>query len=555
MISVDLTELFADFTDGEIQHAVSQMTTDEAEAFLKEFGVDKPQSPLEQALVLDEMYRPRDHLQYLSERLAKAMQDVEAGESRYMVVSMPPRMGKSQLSSVYLPTWILSRHPDWPIGLISHDPSLAVNWGRDIRNLVDRKGDELGVTIAPDAGAAAEWKTTDEGGLLSRSVGQSITGRGFKCLLIDDPTKDYAAAHSAADREKLWNWWRVNAMTRQNGPWLVVFIGTRWHEDDILGRLTSSEYDGDPDEWEIIKFPAIAEEHDILGRAPGDPLLSPLWDETRDEALLRWKKLKKSVGTYAWSALYQQSPSPAEGAVFSMEWPKFWTPNPANVSRAHDEACHGYPCSCPPDGKVVLIDPYHDLATAQWTDSWDCAFKATTGSDYVVGQRWAALGANRYLVHQFRGRRTFTQTKQIMINWADQTSEEAPYSDWVSQRLIEDKANGTAIIDDLKEAISSLIPINPTESKEARARAVTPQMEGGNVFFPYPGDPGNEWVQDLLSELREFPSGAHDDQVDALSQYLNRSRSVGNVTPLIPRATINRGYTTTGSRFSRGFGR
>lgn len=843
-MTTDLRELLGDLTPDEIAQAVHDMSEADVVALLEateKAPLLKPRDPLEQAQALDPLYRDRPHLRYLAERLRIAVEAVEGGESRYLVVSMPPRSGKSQLSSVYLPSWLISMHPEWPIGLISHDPSLAVNWGRDVRNLVEENAVALGVTLARDAGAAAEWKTTEKGGVLSRSVRQSITGRGFKCvgadsriltdrgyitardaydngiteilaydhateravwrpvvaasrsrradlvdvsteggrvlrctsdhpiysggsyrpagdlqvrdplvatvdgagvsvrpdvraeqghhpqedqaglrrgvvlhgvsqrqsaqavlpggsllervhvgmqeeptsaehasavpasgllprvqryllaahrvsglllsllrgrrplplddrlpqrglererdllrdlvpqdqtfdpgarwsqvrglppvsgiqegvhdadraphqrgevgqptrqpdhdvpvmphpappvegdavsvvrparggsdwvydfqvedthnffaegilvhncLIVDDAVKDFADAHSASSRDWLWNWWTANAKTRQNGPWLVVFIGTRWHEDDILGRLLSDEYEGDPAQWESIKLPALAEDHDVLGRAPGEPLLSPLMDETEGEALARWAEIKSGVGSYTWNALYQQRPSPSKGAIFDVDWWRYWTTNPAHVSGTWSE--DGL---FTPDGRVVLLNPETDLRTARWLDSWDMAFKATDSSDYVVGQRWAQQGAQRYLVFQHRQRMTFTASREKMLAWGDPHSAAAPYSDKVYERLVEDKANGTAILDSLKEVISGLVPINPTESKEARARSVSPDVEAGNVLLPYPGDPGNEWVTDLLSELRDFPNGAHDDQVDGLTQALRRLRT------------------------------
>jgi predicted phage terminase large subunit-like protein len=515
-MTADLRELLDGLTPEQIEQAVRAMPQHAVEDLLaatEKAPLLRPRDPLEQAQSLDPLYRRRAHLEYLAERLRLAMVDVEAGQSRYMVVSMPPRSGKSQLCSVYLPAWVLSEHPDWSIGLISHDPSLAVNWGRDVRALVEENAEALGLELASDAGAAAEWKTTEKGGVLSRSVGQSITGRGFKVLIVDDAVKDFADAHSSAKREALWNWWKANASTRQNGPWLVVFIGTRWHEDDILGRLLSDEFEGDPQRWEQIKFPALAEEHDVLGRSPGEPLISPLMEETPEEATQRWEDVKRSVGTYTWNALYQQRPSSPKGAIFDVDWWRFWTTNPAHVSRSEGGE---------PDGKVVLLP---DMSTARWLDSWDMAFKATTASDYVVGQRWAQHGALKYLMHQERKRLTFTATLSRMRLWADPAAGVTPYAEKVYERLVEDKANGTAVIDTLKEEISGLIAINPTESKEARARAVTPDAEAGNVLLPYPGDPGNEWVTDLLSELRDFPNGAHDDQVDSLTQALSRMRT------------------------------
>ena len=473
-------------------------------------GPEIPDTPLGQARQLDPMYTERAHLVYLADRLKDAVARLEAGQSSRMAVSMPPRSGKSTAISIYLPLWLLRKNPSRKIGLISHDPTLATNWGRQIRNLIENNPD-MGLSIAPDAGAASEWQTTQRGGVTSRSVGQSVVGRGFNVLILDDLVRDFAAAHSEAHRRAVWEWWTGNAYTRLEPPFLILAVGTRWHEDDIIGRLLSPDYDGNPEEWDVINFPAIAEAADVLGRAPGDPLISPLIaDETPQMAIARWADTKRAVGTYNWVAQFQGRPAPAEGAVFNMGWWRYWTTNPSLVTE---------------EGTTRLVD-FDTLPNPTWIDSWDAAFKGTDQSDYVVGQRWVRSGANRYLVAQVRDRMSFTRTVAAMREFAHPK---------VHVHLIEDKANGPAIIDTLREEIAGLKPINPTNSKEARARAVTPEVESGNVYLPHPAE--FPWVADLLSELRSFPTGAHDDQVDALTQalYELREPGVGMVTNLARR--------------------
>lgn len=478
-----------------------------------------PATPLLQAQELDPKYKVRPHLEYLSDRLAQAVKDVENGQSRFIRVSMPPRAGKSHLCSINLPAWILRKHPDWKLGLISYSPSLAAGWGRVVRELIRDNKETLGIDIASDAGAVTEWQTKQRGGIISRSApGQSLTGMGFKVMIIDDIVKDFADAHSEKKRQAVWDWYLSNARTRFEPPVLVIVVGTRWHQDDFIGRLNSPEHEGDSDEWEIIEFPAIAMQDDVIGRHPGQPLYSPLLEETEEEAVSRWEAIKRTSGTYTWNALYQQRPDSSKGAIFDVDWWKFWTRNRAIADRDDDG-------NVLPDGRIVYLDPEVDLAKARWLDSWDMAFKATDSSDFVVGQRWAQLQARRYLIFQHRARMTFTVTLAKVKSWVDPFTGAAPHSEKVHERLVEDKANGTAILDALKENVPGLIPINPTESKEARARAVTPECEAGNVYLPHPQDPGNEWVQDLLSELREFPTGAHDDQVDAFTQALSRMRA------------------------------
>src|SRR5699024_4690631 len=141
-------------------------------------------------------------------------------------------------------------------------------------------------------------------------------GRGARVLVIDDPHKDFVDAHSATFRAAIWDWWLAVAQTRLEPPSLVIVIMTRWHEDDLVGRLLSKEYEGDPAAWERIRLPALADtENDPIGRELGEPLLSPLFTETREQAVERWAETRTAVGEYVWSALYQQSPSPAKGAI------------------------------------------------------------------------------------------------------------------------------------------------------------------------------------------------------------------------------------------------
>lgn len=369
-------------------------------------------SPADMALALDPGYRVRGHLRYLSDRLAAAVARVEAGESVFLLVSMPPRLGKSHLASTYFPAWCLHKHPDWPIMLLSHAPDLASGWGRQVRRLVEERP-ELGLRVAADAGAVTDWEVADEdgevkgGGVLSKSIRQSVTGRGAKVMILDDVVKDFADAHSESSREFVWNWWTANSRTRLHPPSLVVVIGTRWHEDDIIGRLRSPEYEGDPDQWEVISFPALAEDPeavdpvtkapfgpDPLGRAAGEPLLSPIVDETPEQALERWADIRRSVGSYAWASLFQQTPSPAKGGIFNNDWWRFWRPG--------------------------------DLDGLEWDrliTSWDCAFKSTSASDYVVGQLWGAVGADRYLLRQVRARMSFTETLAAMRDFVREAPE------------------------------------------------------------------------------------------------------------------------------------
>lgn len=486
----------------------------------EDFGVRViPASPLGQALELDAKYRVRPHLEYISDRIQAAVRDVENGKNRMLRVSIGPRLGKSILTSLYLPFWLLRQHPDWKIGMVSYSDGLAVSWGRGVRRLVEQNP-ELGVKLASDLTAAAEWQTTATGGIVSRGINSGYTGLGFKVLILDDLVKGTAEAHSKAYRNALWERWTSDLYSRLEPPYLVAAIGTRFHEDDFLGRLSSSEYSGNPADWEVIELPAIANSRDdALGREPGQPLYSPLLNETEEEAVARWADIKANVGSYVYAALYDQRPAPATGAIFNTDWWRYWTTNPENVSV---------------DAGVVYLNPALDLAHGRWLDSWDCAFKGTDSSDFVVGQRWVRSGPNRFLIAQQRARLSFTETIAAMERWVEPDQALNPWGNWVHERLIEDKANGTAVINVLKAKISGLKPVSPRDPKEVRARAVTPEVESGHVYLPYPGDPGNEWVNDALDELRDFPHGSQDDVVDALTQALSGLRDEGHGMVTVP---------------------
>lgn len=477
-------------------------------------GVGLPESPVDQAVEVDPGFAQREHLTYLGERMRDAMRAVERGTSVRIAVSIPPRMGKSTLLSRFTPLWILRRHPEWSIMTASYDGALTNEWAKNVRTMIeDNPG--LGIALEPDYGAGGRWSTEEGGGLFATSVRGSMTGRGARVMLIDDPIKDFVEAHSKPSRDSLWNWWLSVAFTRLEPPSLVIVIGTRWHEDDLIGRIMSPEHEGNPKSWEYIRIPALADDElDVLGRSMGDPLYPPMSKiQSSERTVNYWNEIKESVGSYTFAAMYQQRPAPAQGAIFDSSWWRYWTRDPGKA----DE-----------DRGIIYMDP-NDLAGARWLDSWDAAFKAKSeDSSWVVGQRWVRKDANRFLIAQKRGRWSFTETIAQMKEWAKQDDFDAsPYGRYVHQRLIEEKANGAAIIDTLKDEISGIKPVNPTTSKEARARAITPEVESGNVYLPHPTDPGNEWVTEYLSELRNFPFDAADDQTDATTQALSELRDEG----------------------------
>ena len=314
----------------------------------------------------------------------------------------------------------------------------------------------------------------------SAGVGGGITGMGGEYIIIDDPVKNREEADSATYREKVYNWYTSTLYTRLEKDGCILLTLTRWHEDDLAGKLLKASEDG-ADQWTILELPAICEEpikpYDI--RREGEAL----WKWKYDEAAL--SKMKATVGSRDWAALYQQHPTPGEGGTFKREWWNYYK---------------------------VLPSGLYD-----YVQSWDCTFKDAQSSDYVVGQVWARKGSSRYLLDQVRGRMSFTETiravRSLSAKWPQAV-----------RKLIEDKANGTAVIDVLRKELPGLVPVEPEGGKIVRANAVTAVVEAGNVFLPDPSIA--PWVHDFVEEHALFPNGSNDDQVDAQSQantYYNSS--------------------------------
>ncbi|MEV6833486.1 phage terminase large subunit [Streptomyces sp. NPDC051133] len=411
--------------------------------------------------------------------------DVAEGRCRRLMWSMPPQEGKSERTSRRFPTWLLTRNPDLRIAIISYEMGVARRWGRAIRNDI-REHPELGLVVRDDTSAAHEWQLEGHrGGVYSVGIGGALTGRPVDVLLIDDPLKGRKEADSEAYRQACKDFYTDTARTRLAPDALQIIIQTRWHEDDLTGWLLAG---ASGPEWRYINVPAQAEtDDDPLGRAPGEFLISARGRTTAD-----WEATRRDVGSRTWAALYQGKPAPAEGSLFKRQHWRWYTA-PRAVRRE--------------DGTMWVH------GADELIQSWDMAFKDTRKSDFVVGQVWARFGADVYLLDQIRDRLDFPATQQAV---------KALSAKWpqTHAKLVEDKANGPAIIAQLRSVVPGLIPINPKDSKYARASAVAPFQESGNAYLPDPSLA--PWVDDYVVEHTSFPNASHDDQVDCTSQALER---------------------------------
>ena len=424
----------------------------------------------------------------ICDTLDQFLEDVVDGKSPRLIICMPPRSGKSEISSRRFPAYALGRFPDLSVIACSYSADLASRFNRDVQRIIDSEGF---AEVFPNVGLSGKnvrtnakgsfIRTSDlfeivghSGSYRSTGVGGGITGQGADILIIDDPIKDRAEAGSQTIRDSVWDWYTSTAYTRLSPGGGVIVMATRWHMDDLIGRLVTRSDSGQGDTFKVISYPAIAEA-DEPHRKAGEALHPSRYP------LDRLLEIKKAIGSRDWAALYQQHPVPDGGAIFRADWMNRWTES-----------------SIPPDFDMKVM-------------SWDMTFKESKDSDFVVGQVWGVKGSSFYLIDQVRGRMDFVRTRQVFVEFTKKHPD-------VLAKLIEDKANGTAIINSLAVAVSGLIPITPKESKEARASAVSPLWEAGNVYIP---DDSVPWAGDFVRELLEFPSGAHDDQVDAMTQALS----------------------------------
>ncbi len=428
-------------------------------------------------------YRPNWHHRVLAEKLTELMN----GSIDRLMVLMPPRHGKSELASVRFPAWFLGHNPQKRVIATSYSARLAETFGRRVRDIADSGVFRLvfnGFTLKEGAKSANRWETAAGGAYVSAGVGGSITGMGGDLLIIDDPFKNQEEADSEVYRDRVWEWYQSTLYTRIEKGGKILVILTRWHEDDLAGRLL--EQSGE--DWTVVCFPAVAEENEQYRNA-GEPLWA---DKYGIDAL---KRMERAVGSRVWNALYQQRPAPASGAVFRREWWRFY-----------DE---------PPTGLRLF-------------QSWDMTFKDSAGADYVVGQVWGNKGADYYLIDQIRDRMDFSQALKALKALSEQYPE-------ASAKYIEDKANGPAVISALKASVGGLIAVNPRGGKVARANAVCPLIEAGNVYLKR----NAPFTQQLIEEAAYFPSGKHDDMVDAMTQALSAGRE--KTAPKTAFSGLNRG--------------
>lgn len=431
--------------------------------------------------------------------------DAAAGFLDRVIISMPPRHGKSTIISKFLPAWWMGSFPDHQIMLASYGADLASKWGAESRAVIEEFGPSLfDVSVSDKSRAGKRWKLFRRSGTMETfGVRGPATGKGANLLLLDDVVKDSVEAESPTYRERNWDWYQSTAYTRLEPGGVVIAIGTRWHEDDLLGRLLNPELCSD--KFYNLSLPAFALRAEPpfpagMGRAVGDPL----WPERWPAAAL--ERIKENSSARWWSALYDQEPRPLDSGMFREDWFKLT----ASVPQVIEESAR-----------------FWDLAASD---------ESSASADYTAGVRVSRSGRNYYVMDVRRVRQSPKRIHDFIRHTAIQDGRHVKI-------YVEQEPGASSIhlesyfrSELLREFRVEFVPSR--DAKETRAAVASAQAEHGRVFIrchktsesgePVPPD----WYRDFVTEAIYFPYGNHDDQVDAFTGALTAVALPEHLNPL-----------------------
>lgn len=415
--------------------------------------------------------------------MASAFERVAKGELKRLIINMPPRHTKSEFASWLLPAWYLGQYPGRKVIQTSHTAELAVGFGRKVRNLVDTAEYNKvfpKLQLQADSKAAGRWNTSAGGDYFAIGVGGAVTGKGADLLIIDDPHSEQEAALAVTNPEvydSVYEWYTSGPRQRLQPGGAIVIVMTRWSLRDLTGRVLKAAAQRGGEQWEVIEFPAIL------------PSGNALWPEFW--SLEELHALKDELPNPKWQAQYQQNPVGDEGAIVKREWWKKW------------------PKDNPPQCEFIL-------------QTWDTAFEKTNRSDYSACTTWGIFsneedGTNHIiLLDAYKRRMEWVELKKEALRL---------YREWEPDGLlVEKKASGSPLIYELRSQGIPVQEYTPSkgQDKVARLNSVADIIASGKVWVPE-----RPWAEELMDEVASFPSGEHDDLVDATTLALMRFRAGG----------------------------
>lgn len=417
---------------------------------------------------------------YLCDKVQEFLEKKTDKAYEILIISCPPQHGKSETITVTLPAWYLMRNPEKHIIAVSYGDDLAQRFGLKNLEKVREFGGIFGVRLNKKKANAKEFRLFEHDGyMISAGYGSGITGNNADLIIIDDPVKNRLEADSERDRERKWTEYIDSIESRFSAGGKLILIMTRWHEDDLAGRLMEHY----ADRTTVINLPCEAEENDLLGREVGEPLCPEIGKDAK------WLKDFKEAhlteeGIRSWNALYQGRPSAKEGNILKREWWQYYE------RKDYD------------DGKLKFPTLIMSV---------DATFKDGEKNDYVAISIWGKIENRIYLIDLVNEHLNLPDTvKKIKLLKAKYPR--------VTAILIEDKANGSGIIQLLRNQILGIIPVTPDASKEARVQEVSFAIEAGCVYLPK----DKKFTWEFVDQCAAFPNGKHDDMVDSMSQALAR---------------------------------
>jgi len=441
------------------------------------------QNLIDYCIAVDNRYQDSWFHETLAAILQESVTKVENGQDVRIIITVPPRHGKSEQATKKFPSWVLGDHPDWPIIATSYSTDLAVDFGQGTRDIMNSPQYQkiFNTRLSADTKSKGKWKTKDGGGYTAAGAGGSITGKGFKIGIVDDLFKDRQEADSKVIRDARWDWYRSTFYTRQEGVSAIIVIGTRWHIDDVIGRLLAKEEEDEAngeefyDKWNVIKFPAIATEDETF-RKKGEAL----WPDKFP--LDKLKKTQNQLGPYEWSSLYQCDPITSENQEFKQEWFKKRSWSEVEVLNTRKFA------TIDPGGKNVEND--------------------NTGiiRNYVDGE-------NNWNIKAIGVHFNSMELVSYIFRLHEEGFEKIGIEETVYMQAVEPFFNEEC---KKRNQFPNVIPLKHNgRNKEVRIRGLIPRYTTGAIFHI-----DNECV-DLEKEATVFPKGAHDDVIDSLAYQLD----------------------------------
>ena len=494
-----MTEMALDFSDAEIQQMLDNLDhfspdeVAELEKLAGELTTRKDNTAAYNDLIAFCKLMMPDFIVGKHHRmLADMLMAIEKGDKDRICVNIPPRHGKSQLVSIFFPAWFLGRNPDKKVMMVSHTTDLAVDFGRKVRNLIatDQYKSVFPTTsLAQDSKSAGRWNTNVGGEYYACGIGSALAGRGADLLLVDDPHSEQDVINGNFEVfEKAYEWFTFGARTRLMPGGRVAIIQTRWHMDDLTGRVTNDmSKNARADQYEVVEFPAILE---VKNKKTDRYVEKPLWPEFFDlEALLR---TKASMPTFQWNAQYQQQPTAEEASIIKREWWNLWEQD------------------SPPSCEYIIM-------------SLDAAAETHNRADYTALTTWGVFfneevnAYNIILLNSIKKRMEFPELKQLAMEEYDEWDPDA--------FIVEKKSAGTALYQEMRRMglpVSEYTPHRGSGDKLARLNSVADIVASELVWVP-----PTRWAEEVIEEIAGFPFMSHDDLVDSTVMALMRFRQGG----------------------------